>query len=84
MIKIYTTSWCPYCRQAKRLLDDRQIPYEEIDIELHGISRKMLAKLTKGYSVPQIVINGKPIGGYNNLWALDQSGKLQEMIKAGV
>jgi glutaredoxin 3 len=84
MIKIYTTSWCPYCHQTKRLLDDRQIPYEEIDIELNGISRKTLAKLTKGYSVPQIVINGKPIGGYNNLWALDQSGKLQELIKAEV
>jgi len=81
MIKIYTTSWCPYCRQTKRLLDDRQIPYEEIDIERQGISRKALAKLTKGYSVPQIVINGKPIGGYNNLWALDQSGKLQELLQ---
>ncbi|RMF10903.1 MAG: glutaredoxin 3 [Candidatus Neomarinimicrobiota bacterium] len=76
MIKIYTTSWCPYCQAAKRLLQSKAIPYEEIDIEAEGISREQLADITGGRSVPQIVLDGKPIGGYDNLVRLDTAGKL--------
>ena len=76
MIKIYTTSWCPYCNNAKRLLKEKSIEYEEINIEEKGISREELTEITGGRSVPQIVINDKAIGGYDNLVALDQEGKL--------
>ncbi|MFQ6605108.1 MAG: glutaredoxin domain-containing protein [Fidelibacterota bacterium] len=76
MIKIYTTSWCPYCVAAKRLLTERGKEFEEIDIEAQGISREDLVKITGGRSVPQIVIAGNPIGGYDNLTALDAKGKL--------
>jgi|TARA_B100000029_G_scaffold114053_1_gene106518 glutaredoxin len=75
-IKIYSTSWCGPCRNAKRLLDERGLSYEEIDIEEHGMSRDDLFKLTDGYTVPQIVINEKPVGGYENLLQLDREGKL--------
>ncbi len=79
-VKIYTTAWCPYCRNAKTLLDGKDVSYEEINIEEKGMSREDLSKITGGMSVPQIIINDEPIGGYDNLWALDQSGELDKKL----
>jgi len=76
MIKMYTITVCPYCSAAKRLLTDRGFEYEEINIEHEGITREKLIELTGGRSVPQIIINDKPIGGYDNLLVLDQKGEL--------
>ena len=56
------------------------ISYENIDIEENGLSRDDLAKITGGYTVPQIIINDKPIGGFNELLQLSQSGKLKELL----
>ena len=67
---------CPYCTMAKRLLTDRGFDFEEINIEEEGISRDKLLEMTGGRSVPQIILNGKPIGGYDNLMALDLKGEL--------
>ena len=66
-ITIYTTSWCPYCANAKRYLEEKGYHYKEVDIEQEGISRKQLSKIGKGITVPQIIIDGKPIGGYDDL-----------------
>ena len=74
-IKIYTTNWCVYCVLAKRYFDEKGIAYEEINIEKEGISREEMMKLTKGYSVPQIVINDSPIGGYDSLLKLMSMNK---------
>ena len=76
MIKIYSTSWCGPCKNVKRLLDERGLPYDEIDIEEIGWSRDDLYDLTGGRTVPQIVINEKPVGGYDDLLKLDREGKL--------
>lgn len=76
MIKIYTITVCPYCSAAKRLLTERRFEYEEINIEHEGMSREKLMELTGGRTVPQIIFDGKPIGGYDNLLALDQKGEL--------
>ena len=65
---------------AKKLLHDMDMSYENIDIEQENISRDDLANLTGGYTVPQIVINDKPIGGFEHLMELNQSGKLEELI----
>ena len=77
MIKIYSTSWWGPCKAAKQLLDDKGLSYEEINIEETGISRDDLVKLTGGYTVPQIIINDKSIGGLNQLLELNQEGKLK-------
>ncbi|MFC1528253.1 glutaredoxin domain-containing protein, partial [Candidatus Neomarinimicrobiota bacterium] len=61
---------------AKRLLTERGLEYEEINIENECISRDKLVELTGGRTVPQIIIDGKSIGGYDNLLALDQKGEL--------
>ena len=81
MVKIYSTSWCPSCVSAKRLLEEKNIQFEEINIEETGISREQLFELTGGMSVPQIVINNKSVGGFENLFELSQSGKLIEILE---
>ena len=55
--------------------------YENIDIEEQGLSRNDLVKITGGHTVPQIIINDKAIGGFNELLQLNNSGKLKELIK---
>ena len=66
---------------AKTFLDDKDLSYEEINIEIKNMSRQDLAELTGGGTVPQIVINGKSIGGFDVLMQLSSSGKLDELIK---
>tara|TARA_B100001250_G_C19664054_1_gene728425 strand:+ start:545 stop:790 length:246 start_codon:yes stop_codon:yes gene_type:complete len=80
MIKIYSTSWCQPCAMAKKLLDSKNIEYEEINIEKNNISREDLYKLTGGRTVPQIIINGKPIGGFDDLILLNTNGKLNKLV----
>ena len=81
MIKIYSTNWCPPCAAAKRMLNDLNQPFEEIDIEKENISREKLREITGGSTVPQIIINNKSIGGFDNLVILNQTGELQKMLK---
>jgi glutaredoxin 3 len=75
-ITIYTTRWCGYCVRAKVLLEQRGLEYEEISLDDEAAFRQKLFDLTGGRTVPQIVIDGKPIGGYVELWQLDRKGKL--------
>ncbi len=79
-ITIYSTSWCGPCAYAKKLLNEKGLAYDEIDIEKENISREKLAEIAGGHTVPQIVINGIPIGGFDKLLQLNQNGKLDEMI----
>jgi len=74
---MYTTTWCGYCVRAKTLLDARGISYEEIELDDDDPAfRQKLMELTGGWTVPQIVIDGRPIGGYTELWRLDREGRL--------
>ena len=57
------------------------VSYEEINIEKEGLNRDDLSTLTGGYTVPQIIINNKVIGGFNELLQLNQSGELKELTK---
>ncbi len=76
-VQMYTTAWCGYCVRAKALLDARGIPYEEIRVDDDPAFRQKLMDLTGGWTVPQIVIDGRPIGGYVELWRLDRDGRLE-------
>jgi glutaredoxin 3 len=75
-ITMYTTSWCGYCVRAKILLESLGLPYEEISMDNDPHFRQRLFDLTGGWTVPQIVIDGRPIGGYVELWKLEREGKL--------
>ena len=66
---------------AKKMLDGMDMSYENIDIEEQGLSRDDLVKITGGHTVPQIIINDKAIGGFNELLQLNNSGKLKELLK---
>tara|TARA_Y100001970_G_C14215035_1_gene849151 strand:- start:988 stop:1203 length:216 start_codon:yes stop_codon:yes gene_type:complete len=68
---------------AKKLLDDIGLSYKEIDIEENNINRDKLANLTGGFTVPQIIINEQAIGGFTELFQLNQSGQLMELLKDG-
>jgi glutaredoxin 3 len=81
-IRVYTTRWCGYCVRAKALLDSKGLPYEEIQLDDDRAFRQTLHDLTGGRTVPQIVIDGQPIGGYTELWRLAQSGALDERAAA--
>ena len=58
-IIIYSTEWCVPCKNAKQLLDDKNVIYKEIDIEKNDMSREDLYDVTGGRTVPQIIINEK-------------------------
>ena len=73
---VYSTSWCCPCKNAKRLLNDRGISFQEIDIEDRGMSRDDLYDITGGRTVPQIVVDGKTIGGFDDLVEIDSNGQL--------
>ena len=75
-IKIYSTSWCGPCANAKRLLKEKGFSFDEIDIEKKGMSREDLFDTTGGRTVPQIVVDGKTIGGFDDLQTLENDGQL--------
>jgi glutaredoxin 3 len=78
-IQMYTTGWCGYCVRAKALLDARRLEYEEIQLDGQADFRARLQEQTGGWTVPQIVIDGRPIGGYTELWHLDRQGALDRL-----
>lgn len=80
-IIIYSTEWCVPCKNAKKLLDDKKVTYKEIDIEQNEITRDDLFDITGGRTVPQILINDTVIGGYSELFYLNQSGELDQLLK---
>ena len=79
---MYTTRWCGFCVRAKAILDAKEIPYEEIRVDDDPGFRQKLFDLTGGWTVPQILIDGEPIGGYTELWKLDRDGRLDERLAA--
>ena len=81
-IQMYSTTWCGYCVRAKALLDAKGIEYDEINLDDEPRFRQKLMELTGGWTVPQIVLDGRPIGGYAELWQLDKSGVLEQHLAA--
>jgi glutaredoxin 3 len=75
-VTVYVTKTCAYCWAAKRLLKEREAPFVEIDITGDVEKRAWLRQATGLRTVPQIFIDGVPIGGYNRLVELDRSGEL--------
>ncbi|WP_224365158.1 glutaredoxin 3 [Hyalangium versicolor] len=84
-VKIYTKATCPYCIRAKQLLDMKGVSYEEIRIDAEPARRsEMIAAANGRTTVPQIFIAGRHVGGCDDLYALDDSGRLDQMLGLGV
>jgi glutaredoxin 3 len=81
-VQIYTTGWCGYCVRAKALLSSRGIEFEEINLDDDPGFRQKLLEITGGWTVPQIVVDGRPLGGYTELWQLDKTGRLDAELAA--
>jgi glutaredoxin 3 len=80
-ILMYTSDACSYCVRAKRLLDQKAVDYEEIHIALSDFDARMrIAEITGQMTVPQIIIDGTPIGGWRELIALDRAGRLDTLL----
>lgn len=68
-VELYTAPWCGYCDAARRLLERAGVAYEEVEVGRPGFHR-MLEERTGAASVPQVLVDGRPIGGYPELAAL--------------
>ena len=82
-IEIYTKAFCPYCARAKSLLTSKRATFEEFDIMMDvGLRNTMITRASGGTTVPQIFIDGKHIGGSDDLAALDARGGLDPLLHA--
>lgn len=82
-VVIYTTRICPYCINAKRLFDSKKIPYQELNVDQSDEHWKtMLARSNGRRTVPQIFIGDTHVGGFDDLFALHQQGKLDALLNS--
>jgi glutaredoxin 3 len=76
---MYTTAWCGYCDRARALLRKRGLPFEEVSLDDDPAFRATLLDLTGRWTVPQILIDGTPVGGFLELTELERRGLLDEL-----
>lgn len=80
-VEIYTKLYCGYCDRAKRLLEAKGVDFAEYDITMGGPKRaEMMERKPDAYTVPQIFIDGRPVGGSDELARLDREGKLDTLL----
>jgi len=80
-VEIYTKFLCPYCARAKRLFDSKGVSYEEYDITMGGDKRaEMMQRANGRHTVPQIFIDGRHIGGSDDLAELERNGQLDPLL----
>jgi glutaredoxin 3 len=80
-VVVYTRAWCPYCRRAKKLLERKGVAYEEIDVGVEPeLEREMIHRAGGRTTVPQIFIDGRHVGGSDDLFALEGRGGLDELL----
>ncbi len=80
-ILIYTADRCPYCVMAKRLLDKKQATYTEINVDAKAGMREEMMQKTKRRTVPQIYIGDLHVGGFDDLYALEQAKTLDALLQ---
>lgn len=81
-ICLYTTRFCPFCLQAKQLLDAKGLVYSEISVDDNPELRMEMINLSGRRTVPQIWVGETHVGGCDDLWALERSGQLDSLVKA--
>ncbi len=80
-VEIYTTPYCPYCIAAKRLLSEKDVTFTEIDVARDPAQRSTMLHRARGrITVPQIFIGSTHVGGFDDLYALDQAGGLDPLL----
>ncbi|MBM3569925.1 MAG: glutaredoxin 3 [Alphaproteobacteria bacterium] len=80
-VEIYTTAFCPFCYRAKQLLADKGVAYKEIDVDMTAGARAEMVQRAGGRrTVPQVFVDGKHVGGCDDLYALDGKGGLDPLL----
>ena len=82
-VVLYTTDWCPYCARARSLLESKGVAFTEIDVDAVPGAREEMMTRGGGDTVPQIFIDGRPVGGCDALHALEAAGRLDPLLKNG-
>ena len=80
-VVFYSADWCPFCMRAKALLYSRGIEYEEINVDRIPGFREKLVEMTGRMTIPQIIVDGEPVGGYDDIAALDRAGELLPLVQ---
>lgn len=80
-VLMYTSAYCPYCMNAERLLANKGITVNKIRVDLDPEQRIVMMEKTGRRTVPQIYIDEQHIGGFDDLWALDQAGGLDPLLE---
>ena len=80
-VEFYSADWCPFCLRAKALLKSRGIEVEEINVDRVPGFREKLVEMTGRMTIPQIIIDGTPVGGYDDIAALDRAGELLPLVQ---
>lgn len=81
-VQVYTTPTCPYCHAAKSLLGQKGVTYEEISVQDPDLRTKMTTRAHGRRTVPQIFIGDTHVGGYDDMAALERTGKLDPLLAA--
>ena len=80
-VVMYTKSWCPYCDRARALLKRKGVAFQEIDIEAQPGEREDMIRRCSQYTVPQIFVGERHIGGSDELYELDAGGGLDPLLR---
>lgn len=81
MVTLYTTRFCPYCVQARSLLDNKNVAYSDIAVDGNPELRREMMTRSGRHTVPQIWIDEQHIGGYDDLHLLERQGRLDELLE---
>ena len=79
-VEIYTKSWCPYSIRAKRQLDDKGVPYEDIDVTTDAVREAEMVERSGRRTVPQVFVDGTHVGGSDDLQAAVENGLLDRLL----
>ncbi|MBK1617816.1 glutaredoxin 3 [Lamprobacter modestohalophilus] len=81
IVEMYSTAFCPYCVRARRLLKQKGIEFEEIRVDKDQDQMRSMIQRSQRTTVPQIFIDERHIGGYDDMAALDRAGKLDPLLQ---
>ncbi len=79
-VTVYTTSVCPFCIRAKDLLGRKKVAFDDVNVETRPDLRAWLVERSRQRTVPQVFVNGEPLGGFTDIAALDKAGKLDPLL----
>jgi glutaredoxin 3 len=79
-VVMYTTGWCPYCARARKLLESKGVAFEEFDVEAQPDKRAEMQTRSGRRTVPQIYVGDQHVGGCDDLYALEEAGKLEALL----